>query len=157
MDLSSPTADSSFQIADHSLSALAREDWFQTQLFQSKWFSKLKILIFGLTLALAVDLLFNFPLGLANPYGWTISDMTNIYGMSNIMLIYILLLTLIAVILLTFTSMCLTLRFKKLDLPSWVQEFLWICLIVILVVGFLLFDWYMFSAPNAIIFGLIQL
>lgn len=147
MDLSSLTADSSFPVADRSLSAPAQEDWLQIQLLQSKWFPKLRILIFGLALALAADLLYNFPLGSVNRNGWNMTDI-NDYS-DAISSEYAILLTLIAVILLTFTFICLTLRLKKLDRPSWVQEILWICLIVILVVGFLLFDWYMFDRFKA--------
>lgn len=149
MDLSLPTTNSAFPIVDASLSAPAREHWSQVQLSRSKWFPKLEILIFGLALVFAVDLLYNFPLGPANPNGWHISDTNDLGGIAAAYFAYALLLPLMAVVLLTFTSMCLALRLKKLDLPSWVQEILWICLIVILVGGFFLFDWSMFNRPNA--------
>lgn len=129
--------------------------WSQLQLRQSEWFPKLELLIFGLGLVFAFDILFNFTLGPASPYGWTTDDIDHRDSANILLRQYAILLSISACILLIFTSACLIFQPKEpdpsLERTSWFHQSLWICLIVILVVGFFLFDWYNFDKPGAII------
>lgn len=149
MDPSSSTADqSAFQPGPDS-------HWSQLHLRQSEWFPKLELLIFGLGLVFAFDILFNFPLGPASPYGWTTDDIDKKDSAIVILRQYAILLSISACILLMFTSACLVFQPKEPDLSlertCWSRQSLWSFLVVILVVGFFLFDWYNFDKPGAII------
>lgn len=110
-------------------------------------------MIFGLAGAFAVDLLFNFPIGSANPYGMTMSYINRRASAEIILHKYAILIIVSVGVVLMFTAVCLALRLKprylSLEPANWVQESLWICFILVIVVGFVLFDWYMFERPDA--------
>lgn len=125
--------------------------WSKLQLHQRTWFSKLIILIFGLAFVFAWDLLYNFPLGQVNPYGWTTDDISHNASAAVIVSQYAILLSISIGILFIFTSVCLAFQPKEpdpLQRTNLAHEVLWISLIVILVVGFFLFDWNMFDKPH---------
>lgn len=126
--------------------------WSKLQLSQTKWFRKLQLLIFGLALVFAADVLYKFPLGPANPNGWSTDAVGSRDGIIVSLGLYGSLLGISVVILIFFTSACLALQPTKSD-PSlentnWVLESLFYCLIIGLVVVFFLIDWFTLSGPN---------
>lgn len=110
------------------------------------WFRKLTILMFLLALAVAPDLLFKFLIGPANPNSWTQDPNNNTHTLKSVFIAYVMLWSFLPGTLLTLTSTCLAIHIKKpnfsFGLVNYIQKTLWFNVILILVVGFVVFDQY---------------
>lgn len=124
------------------------------------WFSKLVILMFGFALVLIGDCLYNFPAGPINHLnGWDTDVLQHLFAIRVMILEYFILFSLCGFVIVSFASVCLAIdkRARKSssrepDRKSILEEMLWYILIVSLVVGSVVFDWFIFNSKRALFF-----
>lgn len=137
-------------------------------LSESSWFYRVITLMIAFALVLVGDVLYNYPSAPINHINsWSTDSLTDIDDIPGMFVEYVMLLGLCAYILFFFAALCLGFASNYLSLPSLVLvywskgnplsrrgrkvicECLWAILLVTLVAGVVLFDWYLFDGPHA--------
>ena len=131
------------------------------------WFFWMVILIYGFALFLIGSCVYNFPASPINRINLlSTDDLEQPVGLVAVLEQYVILFSLCSVIVVVFASVCLAIRIKTLS-PSpsnahWrklgsslspsIQDPLWISLIVFLIGGVMVFDWFIFDGTEALFY-----
>ena len=138
-------------------------------LSKSSWFYRVIALIFGFALVLIADLLYNFPSAPINKINpWSTDELVEPWGMIEQ---YSILLSVCVLILVVLIASCLGFAAKSTSihrfLTTWqsrtlylskrtqrnIGGCLWVCLLMTLIVGVVVFDWYIFDRQGAVVTG----
>ncbi|KAL8822614.1 MAG: hypothetical protein Q9191_006652 [Dirinaria sp. TL-2023a] len=129
---------------------------------ETTWFYKLVTLLFGFALFFIASCLYNFPAAPINNINFIDTDDLEVPAAVGLVLEqYIILFCACSVIVVVFASVCLAVRIKSTSLfplrSRWlgiastplVQEIMWACLLLSLLVGLGVFDWFTFDSSTA--------
>ena len=128
------------------------------ELNESSWFYRLVALMFGFTMVIIGDVLYNFPSAPINKINpWSLDDLTDPNSVPWMILEYMILLSFCALLLAGFAALCLQFRSKRVvliqTLVAWQQECLWAFILISLIVAVIVYDWYIFDGRNAVLAG----